>query len=309
MEMIEVEAFVTIAETGTFTRAATVLHCSQPAISRRIELLERELGAPLFERVHSGVRLTEAGAAFLPHARRVLAAVRDGVTAVRETIDEDTGTITLALIGTLASTQLTAQLQRFRAAHPQVRLVLHTARSNEVSELVLRGAATLGLRYFADSHPEIVSRPVYEEPLTIACSARCALARRGQLAPRDLAGVPWVAFPVSAGALNEPYARLLTRQLALWELEGAERVTIDSLTAQKRLIEADFGIGLLPASGIEEELRLGTLIALDVPALTVTVPVVVIHRRAGYLSGAAKGLLMDLAPGLAPNNAAGPGAR
>ena len=56
--MIEIEAFVTIAEAGTFTRAAEMLHCSQPAISRRIEPLERELGAPLFERIHSGVRLT-----------------------------------------------------------------------------------------------------------------------------------------------------------------------------------------------------------------------------------------------------------
>ena len=62
MEMIEIEAFVTIAESGTFTRAAEALHCSQPAISRRIELLERELGAPLFERIHSGVRLTDRDA-------------------------------------------------------------------------------------------------------------------------------------------------------------------------------------------------------------------------------------------------------
>jgi DNA-binding transcriptional LysR family regulator len=294
MEMIEVEAFVTIAEYGTFTRAAAALHCSQPAVSRRMELLERELGAPLFERVHSGVRLTEAGAAFLPHAQRVLAAVRDGAAAVRETIDEDTGTIALALIGTLASTQLTAQLQRFRTEHPQVRLVLHTARSNEVSELVLRGDATLGLRYFADPHREIVSHPMHDEPLVIACSARSRLAGAGRLEPRDLVGVPWVAFPPETGVTSAPYAQLLTRQLTLWGLEEAERVTIDSLTAQKRLIEADFGIGFLPASGIEEEVRLGTMIVLDLPALTMTVPVMAIQRRAGYLSGAAKRLLADL---------------
>ena len=116
--MIEIEAFVTITESGTFTRAAEALHCSQPAVSRRIELLERELSAPLFERVHTGVRLTEAGAAFLPHAQRILAAVRDGAAAVRETRDEDTGTIALALIGTLASTQLTAHLSENRFPTP-----------------------------------------------------------------------------------------------------------------------------------------------------------------------------------------------
>lgn len=69
MELSEIIAFVTINRTGNFTRAADQLHVSQPAISRRIELLERELGAPLFERLSSGIRLTEAGKAFLPFAQ------------------------------------------------------------------------------------------------------------------------------------------------------------------------------------------------------------------------------------------------
>jgi DNA-binding transcriptional LysR family regulator len=75
MELNEIEAFVTITRAGGFTRAATVLCISQPAISRRIELLERELGAPLFERLPTGVRLTEAGQVFLPYAQQVLAAI------------------------------------------------------------------------------------------------------------------------------------------------------------------------------------------------------------------------------------------
>lgn len=301
MEMIEVGAFVTITECGTFTRAAEALHLSQPAISRRIDLLEAELGAPLFERLPKGARLTDAGAAFLPHARQILASARDGGAAVHETIDADAGTLVLALIGTLASTSLSAQLHRFRLEHPGTRLVLHTARSHEVSELVLRGDATLGLRYFPDGNPSITSHLVAEEPLVIARASQSGLVGDGPQRPEDLLGIPWVAFPTGAGATNEPYARMLTRLLTIWGLEEAERVTIDSLTAQKRMIEADFGLGLLPASGIEEELRLGTLVALDVPALTMTVPVVAIHRRTGYLSGAAKRLLADLVPAPAPD--------
>lgn len=296
MEMIEVEAFVAIAEAGTFTRAAAALHCSQPAISRRIELLERELGAPLFERIHSGVRLTDAGTAFLPHARRVLAAVQDGVGAVREIVEEDVGTITLALVGTLASTRLAAQLSRFREDHPRVHLVLHTGRSHEVSEMVQRGQATIGLRYFTDPRPEIVSHPAHEEALIVVGAARSRLVRENAREPSALVGVPWVAFPADTGSFAEPYARPFMRQLHLWGLEDAERITIDSLTAQKRLIEADFGIGLLPASSVEEELRLGTLRALPITSLSVTIPVMAIYRRDGYLSHAARRLLMDLAP-------------
>ncbi len=292
--MIEIEAFVAVAEAGTFTSAAEVLHLSQPAISRRIDLLEQELGAPLFERTPKGVRLSEAGAAFLPHAQGILAGARDGASAVRETIDGDVGTLVLALIGTLASTSLTTQLHQFRRSHPRTRLVLHTARSHEVSEMVQRGDATLGLRYFTDPNPGITSELVYEEPLVIARSTQSTLVRDGRIEPRDLSGVPWVAFPTGPSVPNEPYARLLTRLLSVWGMEDAERVTIDSLTAQKRMIEADFGLGLLPASAIEEETRLGTLAALDIPALTLTVPVVAIHRKNGFLSGAARSLLAVL---------------
>src|SRR5438445_10672945 len=75
MELTEIAAFIAIKRTGGFTRAAELLHISQPAISRRIELLERELGAPLFERLSSGIRLTAAGEAFLPYAQHVLAPI------------------------------------------------------------------------------------------------------------------------------------------------------------------------------------------------------------------------------------------
>jgi DNA-binding transcriptional LysR family regulator len=83
MEMSQIEAFVTIAQVQGFSRAATLLHLSQPAISRRIHLLERELGIALFERVHEGALLTEAGQTFLPYAHRILAAAGDGLEAVQ----------------------------------------------------------------------------------------------------------------------------------------------------------------------------------------------------------------------------------
>src|ERR1051326_7159267 len=145
MELSEIEAFVTIHRLGGFTRAATGLSVSQPAISRRIELLERELGAPLFERLPTGVRLTAAGQAFLPYAQQALAATQDGAAAVRALEEEEQGTlcVTLALVGTLASTRLTRQLQTFREAYPRVRLLLRTARSDEVSDLVQQGDALL----------------------------------------------------------------------------------------------------------------------------------------------------------------------
>jgi DNA-binding transcriptional LysR family regulator len=296
MELSEIEAFMTINRVGGFTRAAELLHLSQPAVSRRIELLERDLGAPLFERLPSGIRLTEAGLAFLPYAQQVMAALEDGRAAVHALEAEEKGTITLALVGTLAGTQLSTHLHAFHKAYPHVHLRLRTARSDEVSTLVQQGDAHLGLRYFPDPRPNICSLLAMNERLLVVCATHSRLVSKAPTEPASLLGVPWVTYPLNAGSSGEPFARLLEQQLLRHELDSAERIVIDSLTAQKRLIEADYGVGLLPASSLEEELRLGTMRVLPIAALQIRVPVMVIHRRQAYLSRAIRLLLAMLAP-------------
>jgi DNA-binding transcriptional LysR family regulator len=300
MEIDQVETFVAIVRRGGFTRAAASLHLSQPAVSRRLDLLERELGRPLFDRTRGGARLTEAGQAFLPHAEALLASMRDGMEAVRGLDRTDRGAVTIALVGTLAGTALTARLKRFRRAHPDVKLSIRTALSREVSALVRRGDATLGLRYFADPDPDLVSVPLYGEMMVTVCAPTHRLARARKVTTKMLVGEPWVAFPVRQGSSGESYAETLRGRLAALGLSGSEIVVIDSLTAQKRLVEAGFGLGLLPSSGVEEELRAGTLRALPVPAMRLKVPVVLVHRRRGHLSGAARALMALLAEGEKP---------
>ena len=150
--------------------------------------------------------------------------------------------------------------------------------------------------------PAVVSLPVAAEALIVVCAgdARPVEPDGGTVDPAGLSGAPWVGFPIGAGSSGEPFARVLERQLIRAGLDGAEIVAIDSLTAQKRWIEAGFGLGLLPASAVEEELRLGTLRALPIPALETTVPVVAIHRRDGYLGPAARHLLGTLTGGDSP---------
>jgi DNA-binding transcriptional LysR family regulator len=303
MEMIEVEAFLAVERAGGFTRAATELRISQPAVSRRIELLERELGAPLFERVRAraggGAFLTEAGRAFLPFAEEAVAAVRGGAEAVRAVEGGEAGEVSLALVGTLASAELLERVRRFREVHPAVRLLLRTARSDEVGEIVRRGEADLGLRYLPDPHPALASEPAGEEVMAAVCSAESRLVDLGNgdpgaTDPAALSGVPWVSFPQDPGSPTEPYGALLARTLLRAGLEDAERIFVDSLTAQKRLVEADYGVGLLPESAVEEELRLGSLRRIGFPALRAAIPVMVVRRRKAYLGRAARELLGEL---------------
>jgi DNA-binding transcriptional LysR family regulator len=293
MELDHVEAFLAITRSGGFGRGSTALHLSQPATSRRIKLLETELGAPLFDRIGRGVTLTEAGRAFLPHAQAILASMRDGIDAVNAVRGTEEGTVTLALVGTLASGNLTARLSRLCQAHPGLDLRLRTALSAQVSALVLGGDAALGLRYGTDPDPGLVSVIIHQERLVPVCPPGHPLA--GRIDPSaELAGQRWLSFPVRPGAPADPYSAALLQLLGAHGLEAAEILPIDSLTAQKRMVEAGFGLAILPESSLDEELRSGTLCAINAPTLTATIPVMLIRRRNAFQTGAARALTAAL---------------
>jgi len=293
MELDHVAAFLAIVRSGGFARGSADLHLSQPATSRRIQLLETELGAPLFDRLGRGVTLTEAGRAFLPHAQAILAAIRDGTDAVNAVRGLGHGAVTLALVGTLASAGLTARLSQLRQEHPGLDIRLQTALSAEVSALVLRGDAALGLRYGADSDPGLESVVIHHERLVPVCPPGHPLAAGGT-DPAALTGQRWLCFPGRPSAPGDPYMQAFQQLLAAHGLGDAEILPIDSLTAQKRMAEAGFGLAILPESSLDEELRTGTLCAIDAPALTATIPVALIRRRNAFESGAVRALTAAL---------------
>lgn len=238
--------------------------------------------------------LTEAGEVFLPHAEAVMAMIKDGTEAVRALADARTGTVMVALVGTLASTSIIGQLSEFRRAYPDVQVELCTANSREVSDLVRRGEATFGIRYHADPAADLISEIVTAERLAVVCSPDHTHAGGKLKNARVLRDDRWVGFPADRGygqRRQDDRQSELSRQLAAAGLEEAEIVIIDSLTAQKRLVEAGFGLALMPESAVQEERRLGSLAVIEVADLKPSVPVAVVRRGSGYLGGASLALL------------------
>src|SRR5260221_11742589 len=229
MKLDEIRALVSIAQLGGVARAAGTLNRSQPAVSRRIRQLEDALGSRLIEKVSGGVILTEAGRAFLPHAEAVLAAIEDGIAAVRDIRGEARGSVAIALVGTLAGTNVIEHVRRFARDHEDVNLALRTANSREVSDLVRRGEVTLGLRYFDDASAELVSRVVAEERLVVVAASSHRLARPRAVQTPDLRGHRWIGL-LHPGDLTPPFANLLQRSLIPPGPAGAQIAPAESLT-------------------------------------------------------------------------------
>jgi len=284
MEISQLEAFIAVAKTGSFSKASETLHLSQPAISRRIAILEHVLKTSLFERIPKGIILSDSGKTFLPYAMRVMSSIKDGMEALKTEDDIASGIIDIAIVGTLASTKLSKKLKAFRTKYPQVELNLRTALSDEVSDLVLSGEVHLGMRYFPESSSDIQSKLFLKEPMVTVCANDTTLIDRHNFKIEQLISCKFLSFAKSKKKTTQSFYQLTQKQLIKAGLDDTELMPVDSLTAQKRLVEADFGLSLMPLSCIDEELKLGTLRVIDHPLLSTHIDIFLIHRKTLHLN-------------------------
>ena len=124
MDSEALATFLAIHHAGGISKAAVQLRRSQPAISRRIALLEQQWNVPLFDRVGGSLALSEAGRILLPFAERLVATLRDADEAIKSFQRAETGFVSVAVVGTLADVKLTKVLTRFQRETPGVHVKL-----------------------------------------------------------------------------------------------------------------------------------------------------------------------------------------
>ena len=197
MELRTVNTFLHIAELHSFSRTARQLGYSQSAVSSQIAQLEAELGTPLFDRVGKTVRLTDAGQTFLGYARTLLeTALQEEISAGEQDSTEAQaalqpaqqvrGSLRIALADSVCSTFLPGLLQRYHARCPQVELVLHTASSDEMLQLL--STNQVDLVYTLDQpllQPALVLAADVPEPVCFIASPQHPLAQESVL-PLDI---------------------------------------------------------------------------------------------------------------------------
>src|SRR5919201_823504 len=162
----QLEAFVAVAQLGSVTRAANALFVTQPALTARLNALERDVGASLLVRRRGGVRLTEAGRAFLPYAERALQAVAEGRQVLSELERGIVGHVAIGASPAVSTYALPSILKRFQQTHPDVQVAVRTGHSEEVAELVKRDDVAVGLSR-ALSDPDLEWFTLYEDELVL----------------------------------------------------------------------------------------------------------------------------------------------
>ncbi|MGI4844844.1 MAG: LysR family transcriptional regulator [Janthinobacterium lividum] len=249
LELRQLRHFVTVADELHFGRAAERLHMTQPPLSQSIAGLEELLGAALFLRNRRQVALTAAGSALLPEARRLLGDASALPGLVRRAAEGRAGRLTLAFVSTADYSVLPAILQRYRAAFPDVQLVLREATSDVQAEELLDGRIDAG--FVIPPLPEQAGtaldyRKVLEEPLILCAPAGLdALADSGPVRLRDLPPLPLVIFPRAAAPALYDAILSCFRAAGITPVIGQEALQMQTIVS---LVSGGMGLALVPQS-------------------------------------------------------------
>jgi DNA-binding transcriptional LysR family regulator len=184
--------FVAVAEELSFTRAAQRLHMAQPPLSQQIALLEKEIGTPLFDRSRRAIRLTAAGAALLPEARRLLTDLDETVRMVRGVGDGTVGRLTVGFVPSAINGVLPDLLREFGATHPAVELTLRELTPDALLRAVHERRLDVAVLYLPISEPDLAQRRLASEDLLLAVPEAHPAAAAPTIALADVAGEPFV---------------------------------------------------------------------------------------------------------------------
>jgi DNA-binding transcriptional LysR family regulator len=171
MDTQSLQAFLSVADTGSFSRAAEQLHLTQPAVSKRIATLEGMINARLFDRIGRRVTLTEAGRLLLPRARQILVMVDDSRRALGNLSGGVAGSLTLATSHHIGLHRLPPLLKAYTREHPEVRLDLHFLDSEQAYQGVLDGVLEIAVVTLAPTpDPQLDVVPLWIDRLCFVCA-------------------------------------------------------------------------------------------------------------------------------------------
>ncbi|WP_033296301.1 LysR family transcriptional regulator [Amycolatopsis jejuensis] len=244
MELHQLEYFVAVADEANFTRAAARMHVAQPGVSAQIRRLERELGQPLFDRSGRAVRLTDVGAAALPHARAALAAV----AAVRETVAEHEGLVrgqvAMGMVTSAGPVALPDFLAGFAERYPGVEITLGEANSDVMVAALREGRLDVAVIGLADGVPAgLTTQVVLDEELVAVVGPRDEFAGRDEVSLADLATRSLICLPKGTGLRG-----VLDRGFAAAGLHPRVTIEASDPNVLAQLAVRDLGVALIPES-------------------------------------------------------------
>lgn len=285
VDFLGLQAFVSIADRGSFLKAAAHLNLSQTALSHRMRKLEDDLGVKLLARTTRQVALTPAGLELLPRLRRSLDELSEQCELVREHAKRRQERVAIGCLPTLAVCHLPWVLSDFAARFPEVVVKVYDNSAIEIAHLVETGAAEFGVTIMSASVSDLEIKPLVKEAFVLLCPPEHRFARAKSVEWSELPGEPMIRISPAAGnraLIDDAFGN--RREMLNWRYE------VQHVQSAISLVQAGVGITIVPqlATDIPGTEKL-VVTGLRNPGIVRTLGV--ISRRGQSLSPAAEVLL------------------
>jgi len=282
MDIAALKAFVAVAESGSFSRAADAVFLTQPAISKRIAALEAELGTSLFDRIGRKVQLTEAGKALLGRAHTILIEVEDARRSITNLSGEIGGALAMAASHHIGLHRLPNALKAYNQRYPEVQLDLKFMDSEGACEAIEHGDLELGVVTLPEhASADLRTIKIWDDPLEIVVGVDHPLAKEKTIKPITLLNYPAIL----------PGPGTITRELILSALAPVrDGINIGMATNYMEVLKMLAAIGLgwsaLPHTLIDENLHI-----LKVEGVKIERQLGIVLHRERSLSNAARAMM------------------
>ncbi|MFN7715194.1 MAG: LysR family transcriptional regulator [Pseudanabaenaceae cyanobacterium] len=248
MRLEQLQAFLAIADTGSFQQAAKVCNLNQSTVSRQVQALEMMVGGALFHR-GSQAKLTLAGEKLLPHARKICQSWLTATTEISALQAGKQTELCVAGVPSACAYQLPPVLQQFTQNYPQVQLRVTTLGSDRALKVLRDGLVDIAIvmrNSFLNSSQEMVVDHLYEESVELLLAADHPLAQRDHLSWQDLDDVPQAVFKDGYGL-----QRLVTSRFQQLKLRLNAVVELNALDAFRGVVAQGRVVALLPQTFLD----------------------------------------------------------
>ena len=260
-------SFYFVAEAGSVSKAAEMAHISQPALSKAVRELEKQLGLVLMERTARGVILTGAGETLRAHARAIFELERATEEAISAHRSLKGGILRIGASTTLATYVLPPLLGEFARAHPHLTLRLARENTRRIEELLVTYQLDVAIVEGPPRDPRLSTRAWREEELVCVCAPDNPLAGRELVWPEELRSQKWVVREEGSGTRE-----VIERALRPHGLPPAGALEIGGAEAVKQAVAAGLGIAIVSRASAADQLALGKLRVLPLAEIELRRP-------------------------------------
>jgi len=261
------QVFHAVARLLSFTKAAEVLHMTQPAVTFQIRQLEDQFDTRLFDRTHNRVSLTEAGQIVFEYAEKIFELYGEMENAIREMTDDISGSLTIGASTTISEYMLPALLGDFKSKNVDVRLRLRVSNTEGIVSMVENNVIDLGVVEGPVTNKNLLVEVCRSDELVAIVPPGHELAALEKVSTRELMKYPFICREEGSGTREVTIDYMQNQGVDKHALNGC--LELGSPEAVKGAVEAGMGLAIVSSASIVKELKLGSLVSILLePALS-----------------------------------------